>query len=134
MHPSRKMLLLPKKFLFMSMDSGIIKTNLTHAQTPLEVVHVQKGSRYRLRFIGASSVCPLQVSIDNHQLIVIAVDGQPLDPRPLDTFIIHPGNSGVLALFFHTSSTFILAIYSVPFLSKSFLHVIICISSTNFIW
>ncbi|XP_025085370.1 laccase-2-like [Pomacea canaliculata] len=70
---------------------GIIKTNLTHAQTPLEVVHVQKGSRYRLRFIGASSVCPLQVSIDNHQLIVIAVDGQPLDPRPLDTFIINPG-------------------------------------------
>ncbi|PVD33733.1 hypothetical protein C0Q70_04993 [Pomacea canaliculata] len=77
--------------LSMATYMSIIKTNLTHAQTPLEVVHVQKGSRYRLRFIGASSVCPLQVSIDNHQLIVIAVDGQPLDPRPLDTFIINPG-------------------------------------------
>ena len=41
---------------------GLVETNLTHAQTPLEVLHVQKGQRYRLRFIGVSPDCPLQVS------------------------------------------------------------------------
>ncbi|XP_076471477.1 uncharacterized protein LOC143301231 [Babylonia areolata] len=66
-------------------------SNLTHAQTPPEVVHVRKGERYRLRFISASPACPLQVSVDQHQLTVISVDGMPVVPRVLDAFIIHPG-------------------------------------------
>lgn len=61
------------------------------AQTPLEVLHVQKDRKYRLRFVSAAPLCPLQVSVDEHQLIVIAVDGMPLEPRTVDAFIVHPG-------------------------------------------
>ena len=42
-------------------EYGLVETNLTHAQTPLEVLHVQRGRKYRLRVIGVSPVCPLQV-------------------------------------------------------------------------
>nr|KAG5709129.1 hypothetical protein BaRGS_028585 [Batillaria attramentaria] len=50
-----------------------------HAQTPLEVLHVQRGKKYRLRIIAAAPACPLQVSVDDHQLMVIAVDGERYD-------------------------------------------------------
>ncbi|KAK7098255.1 uncharacterized protein [Littorina saxatilis] len=70
---------------------NLVETNLTHAQTPLEVLHVQQNQRYRLRVIGASPNCPLQVSVDSHQLLVVGVDGMPLEPRALDAFILHPG-------------------------------------------
>ena len=33
--------------------------------------------------------------MDGHQLMVISVDGEPLAPRVLDAFIIHPGGSAV---------------------------------------
>ena len=42
-------------------DYGLVSTELTSAQTPLEVVEVQRGQRYRLRVIGAAQDCPLQV-------------------------------------------------------------------------
>ncbi|KAL8565346.1 hypothetical protein ACOMHN_029041 [Nucella lapillus] len=70
---------------------GLVETNLTHAQTPLEVVRVRKGEKYRLRFISAAPACPLQVSVDSHQLMVVSVDGMSVLPRVLDAFIIHPG-------------------------------------------
>ncbi|KAK7500483.1 hypothetical protein BaRGS_00008390, partial [Batillaria attramentaria] len=62
-----------------------------HAQTPLEVLHVQKGKKYRLRFVAAAPACPVQVSVDDHHLMVISVDGMPLQPRLVDAFIAHPG-------------------------------------------
>ncbi|KAK7500484.1 hypothetical protein BaRGS_00008391, partial [Batillaria attramentaria] len=62
-----------------------------HAQTPLDVLHVQKGKKYRMRLISTAPACPMQVSVDDHQLMVISVDGMPLQPRLVDTVIVHPG-------------------------------------------
>nr|KAG5709130.1 hypothetical protein BaRGS_028586 [Batillaria attramentaria] len=45
-----------------------------HAQTPLDVLHVQKGKKYRMRLISTAPACPMQVSVDDHQLMVISVD------------------------------------------------------------
>ena len=46
-------------------------------ETPRSVFHVQKGKRYRFRIINSGvQYCPLQVSIDQHFLTIIATDGK----------------------------------------------------------
>ncbi|XP_041367041.1 laccase-4-like [Gigantopelta aegis] len=77
---------------------NIIESNLTHAQTPLEIFKVETGHRYRFRFIGAMGICPFMVSFEKHRLTVIATDGAPVKPRVVDSFIVHPGERYDLVL------------------------------------
>lgn len=85
---------------------NIVKTNLTTAKTPMEVYEVTRGQRCRLRVIGASANCPLHVAVEKHQLQVIANDGMPVQPRPVDVFLVFPGETKVrlksLCLFLNT--------------------------------
>ena len=54
--------------------------------TPLEVFHVTPGRRYRFRVIQATgNHCPTELSIDGHELIVIASDGFPVEPFTVGT-------------------------------------------------
>lgn len=66
-----------------------IDTNET-VFTPYEVFNVDHGRRYRFRFISNGILnCPIQVSIDNHTLRVIASDGEPfthIDVQSLNMF------------------------------------------------
>ncbi|XP_048241783.1 laccase-2-like isoform X2 [Haliotis rufescens] len=78
---------------------NIVKTNLTTAKTPMEVFEVTRGQRYRLRVIGASGNCPLLVAVEKHQLQVIANDGMPVQPRPVDVFLVFPGERYDFLLF-----------------------------------
>lgn len=62
--------------------------------TPLEIFTMTPGRRYRFRMINAfSTVCPAQITIEGHQLTVIATDGEPVHPVNVNTIISFSGKS-----------------------------------------
>ena len=61
--------------------------------TPVEVFNVDYGKAYRFRMISAAPRCPFKVSIDDHELTIIATDGAPLKPATAQSVIIHTGNT-----------------------------------------
>lgn len=65
--------------------------------TPLEVFTITPGRRYRFRMINAfASVCPAQMTIEGHNLTVIATDGEPVQPVSVNTIISFSGQSILL--------------------------------------
>ncbi len=61
-------------------------------QTPKSVFFVKQNKRYRFRVINSGSqFCPLQVSIDNHSLKLIALDGNAIVPVDVTSFFILAG-------------------------------------------
>ncbi|KAE8745551.1 hypothetical protein FOCC_FOCC007740 [Frankliniella occidentalis] len=60
--------------------------------TPLEIFTMTPGRRYRFRMINSlASVCPVQLTVQGHALTVIATDGEPVHPMPVDTVISFSG-------------------------------------------
>nr|BCM26535.1 laccase-like multicopper oxidase 2 [Ischnura senegalensis]BDD85289.1 multicopper oxidase 2 [Ischnura senegalensis] len=60
--------------------------------TPLEIFTVTPGRRYRFRFINSfSTVCPAQLTIQGHPLLIIASDGEPVHPVVVNTIISFTG-------------------------------------------
>ncbi|KAB7498531.1 Laccase-5, partial [Armadillidium nasatum] len=60
--------------------------------TPLYEIVVKPGLRYRIRSISNSiQNCPTEISVDNHKLLVIASDGQNLQPLEVDSLVIYGG-------------------------------------------
>ncbi|RUS80325.1 hypothetical protein EGW08_011926, partial [Elysia chlorotica] len=60
--------------------------------TPRASFTVEGGKRYRFRVISnALSMCPMQISVDGHNLTVIASDGSPFQPVEVDSFDILNG-------------------------------------------
>ena len=63
-----------------------------NAQTPLSIFKVKQGFRYRFRVIDAGlEFCPMQFSIDKHNLTLIATDGNPIEPVEVESFVLTPG-------------------------------------------
>ena len=61
-------------------------------RTPRAIFSVKKGEKYRFRLINAGILyCPLEFSIDNHKLTVIAADGSYLEPFEVDSLVIYAG-------------------------------------------
>lgn len=59
---------------------------------PLTIFDVQPGLRYRFRIINAGFLnCPIEVSVDGHNLTVIASDGFPLVPIDTTALIVYAG-------------------------------------------
>ena len=68
----------------------------------MEVIHVTPGLRHRLRFVGATGLnCPVVVSLDGHQMTLIATDGTPIVPFTMDSFVIYTGKSRLEGLHTH---------------------------------
>ncbi|XP_069163860.1 uncharacterized protein [Procambarus clarkii] len=68
------------------------KGRTSATMTPLEVVRVTPGLRHRLRLINAGGLnCPIIVSVDDHKLVVIATDGQPILPYTTDSVVLYSG-------------------------------------------
>lgn len=62
--------------------------------TPLEVFTITPGRRYRFRVINSfASVCPAQLTIQGHDLVIIATDGEPVRPVTVNTIISFSGKS-----------------------------------------
>ena len=61
-------------------------------ETPRATFRVQHGNRYRFRLINAGFLyCPVEFSIDNHTLTVIASDGGLVEPVEVASLIIYAG-------------------------------------------
>lgn len=59
---------------------------------PYETFEVTKGSKYRFRTINAGFLnCPLEISIDNHTILVIASDGHYIEPVMVDSLVSYAG-------------------------------------------
>ena len=76
--------------------SGLINGKGRHKSVPyinsdLSIFKVSPSSMYRFRLVGAQSLFAYRFSIDRHKLIVIASDGQFVEPVEVDYIIIHSG-------------------------------------------
>ncbi|KAL3853426.1 hypothetical protein ACJMK2_016981 [Sinanodonta woodiana] len=60
---------------------------------PLEVFHVMQGKSYRFRVVAAGSMLAFRISVDQHQLLLVASDGHDLEHVAVESFIINPGES-----------------------------------------
>lgn len=70
---------------------GHFQHNLT-AKVPLETFHVKKGSRYRFRLVNSGvRYCFLELSVDGHDLTVIATDGHPIEPIVVSSLVSSNG-------------------------------------------
>lgn len=60
--------------------------------TPLEVFRVERGQRYRFRFVNSMShICPAVLEIEKHSLLIIATDSYDLQPVPVDSLVSTSG-------------------------------------------
>jgi len=60
--------------------------------TPLSEFEVNSTKRYRFRAISNAVVfCPMEISVDNHNLTVIASDGKDIEPEIVSTLTLHGG-------------------------------------------
>ena len=81
-------------------EHNLTQSNTEAKHTPIEVFNVDPGKTYRFRMISAAPRCFFKVSIDDHELVVIATDGAPLKPVKVQSFIIHTGK--IYAVFVKT--------------------------------
>ena len=58
---------------------------------PLTWFNVTRGNVYRFRVIGAGSLYPMRISIDEHILRMISSDGYDFKEFHAESFIINPG-------------------------------------------
>lgn len=59
---------------------------------PLETFTVRKGNRYRFRLINSAiQHCIMSISVDNHNLTIVASDGQPIEPVQVESLVTHAG-------------------------------------------
>lgn len=66
--------------------------NGTIVYTPLAEFHVKRGFRYRFRVCSNGNyICPIHISVDNHNMTVIATDGDSIEPITVESFVINPG-------------------------------------------
>ena len=59
--------------------------------SPLSWFNVTRRKKYRFRVIGTGSLYPLRVSVDNHEILVVATDGYDIDPWMVESLVIQPG-------------------------------------------
>lgn len=67
-------------------------SNIESKHTPYEVYNVKKSFRYRFRLVNAGFLnCPLEISVDNHTILVIASDGHYIEPIMVDSLVSYAG-------------------------------------------
>ena len=76
--------------------SGLLKSNVFEEnhwhKLPVSTFFVTKGKRYRFRVAYYSfDVCPIVVSIEEHDMLIIASDSSPIKPKRVKSFVIHSG-------------------------------------------
>lgn len=71
-------------------DVNSVTVNVTHS--PTATFTVQQGFRYRFRLINAGFLnCPIELSVDNHTLLVISSDGADVQPVQADSLVSYAG-------------------------------------------
>jgi FtsP/CotA-like multicopper oxidase with cupredoxin domain len=60
--------------------------------TPYSEINVQSGQRYRFRIVGGlCTVCPAQLAFEDHTMLIIATDGNPVAPVRVDSLTVFSG-------------------------------------------
>ncbi|PSN51485.1 hypothetical protein C0J52_00762 [Blattella germanica] len=60
--------------------------------TPYSVFRVTKGKKYRFRVVGGMCTsCSYHLSIQDHPVLIIAVDGCPIEPVLVDSVVFYAG-------------------------------------------
>ncbi|XP_069141172.1 uncharacterized protein [Argopecten irradians] len=62
-----------------------------HNYAPLEVFKVTSMEQYRFRVINVGGLYPFRVSVDGHNITLIASDGYEFVPEVAESFVISPG-------------------------------------------
>ena len=70
---------------------GKHRDGVDYVNSNLSEFKVTAGKTYRFRLIGAQSLYAYRFSIEEHNLTVIATDGQFIEPVTVDYIIIHSG-------------------------------------------
>ena len=60
-------------------------------ETPLDIIEVDHGQEYRFRVGAAGVIFPFRVSVQGHRMKLVASDGYNVDPLPVESLIINPG-------------------------------------------
>ena len=77
--------------------------NFQH-QTMICFKKVKPCTRYRFRVVSPGfTLCPIVVSVDDHNLTMIASDGAPFNPQQVRSFIVHPGERSADAVYIKNS-------------------------------
>ena len=67
---------------------------ISHYETPLEYVNVEKDISHCLRLIHSGMGCTFEFSVDYHKFILISSDGFDIEPSyKLDSLILTPGET-----------------------------------------
>jgi FtsP/CotA-like multicopper oxidase with cupredoxin domain len=75
----------------------VLQIGSESTQTPYGQINVQEGVRYRIRIVaGLCTVCPSQVTIENHTMLIIATDGNPVAPVRVDSLIMFAGELSII--------------------------------------
>ncbi|XP_076435749.1 uncharacterized protein LOC143275484 [Babylonia areolata] len=73
-------------------DTGNTTHNQSYYYTPYAEFKVSPGLRYRFRVISAAFLnCPIQFSVDSHNLTVIATDGSSIEPVEVESVNLFAG-------------------------------------------
>ncbi|XP_053377578.1 uncharacterized protein LOC128547895 [Mercenaria mercenaria] len=80
------------------------RTINNHNSAPLERFHVQTGTLYRFRVIGAMTLYPMRVYIEGHTLSLRSSDCFNLKNTPVQSIIVHPGERYDFHVTFQDSS------------------------------
>lgn len=63
-----------------------------YTKTPYHVYNVEQGHKYRFRFINSGShVCPMQLQIEDHKMMIVASDSYNIHPVEIDTLLSNSG-------------------------------------------
>ncbi|XP_046396020.1 uncharacterized protein LOC124163273 isoform X2 [Ischnura elegans] len=79
-------------FLPFPVEAGVRNQVPNTTYTPVAVFKVQRGIRHRFRLINSGFLnCPIQLSIDNHTLLVLSSDGGDVKPVMVDSLVSYAG-------------------------------------------
>ena len=79
-------------FILEAFESGLIngRGRWNGNRAPLTVFTVTSGRQYRFRVVNSGLHHSLKFEIDNHQLLVVAIDGSEINSVSVDAFILMP--------------------------------------------
>ncbi|XP_037951148.1 laccase-like [Teleopsis dalmanni] len=83
---------IPQNLLINGLGRNVNNDSITKQPTLYSIFKVVRGGRYRFRVIyNGCANCPVSLSIDNHNLVVISSDGNDIEPIIVQKLSIHGG-------------------------------------------
>jgi hypothetical protein len=70
----------------------LLQVDVFCPETPYNVFRVRQGKKYRFRLVGGTCTsCAYRFSIEQHTLLIIAVDGSPIEPVRVNSIDMYGG-------------------------------------------